>query len=416
MTHLVSSSSETSTRPNGLTSLAPNSIRATNRRPFWWSHQQERKLDQELVTAQKNLHDLQVLHRDTHQKCLDMHQLLVTTTKNKHYSKLSQQQLGKTFAEVYARHALTIETMAELVIGLRPLVSPPRFQSTIRAFLKSRGVLQLLCDHIVQLATKGKEHGAISVETDVSQLVHEAVTEAKHLCDAHFMTSPPVHINTIRLGTNDTTVSEAEDPILTATLVRPWLQYTLVELLKNSMAVTVERNRNHCICNDDDDAVLQDDDDDDGPLCPIFIHIQETSREVVVQILDQGGGLLLDESNNKNTDLFAFASCVQKWDRLQDQQTYAMVRSPLRGLGVGLSLSQIMMQQFGGQLQLQERDHPPTTTTESLESGMTATIVLPKDYEIPETGLWEPPNEEPLELESYLTTTTTTKNGSNRIE
>ena len=339
-----------------VTSKAPSPkkvISATNR-PYWWTFEQEQHLDQELMEQQKNLHNLKVLHNDTHQQCTAMHQQLLTGN-----SKMLPQLLEKTFAEVYARHSLTVETMAELVIGLRPLVQPPKLKETVMDFLKSRMTLQLLCDHIVQLLKNRKNHGAISVDTSISQIVQEAVTETNHLCDAHFQTSPPVQVLT---GSD-----------IKATLVRPWLQYTLVELLKNSMTVTVEGNRNQCQCLLKDNS-RNDDNEEDIALCPIFIQIQETPEQVIIRILDQGGGCEKDE-----TQLFDFASCREKWDRLDDQQTYAMPRSPLRGLGVGLSLSQLMMHQFGGSLQLQNRP------MSDLEPGMTATIVLPKDTNIPES-------------------------------
>ena len=68
---------------------------------------------------------------------------------------------------------------------------------------------------------------------------------------------------------------------------------------------------------------------------------------------------------------------------MDDQQTYAMTRSPLQGLGVGLSMSRMMMEYFGGSLTLQDRGAIDLL----LEDGATATIVLPKNVQIPENEL-----------------------------
>ena len=71
---------------------------------------------------------------------------------------------------------------------------------------------------------------------------------------------------------------------------------------------------------------------------------------------------------------------------------FAEVRSPLRGLGVGLSLSRWHMQHFGGDLVLERRpsgvlrvrsDTGRRSKWHILGKGMTATITIPKNSSIP---------------------------------
>ena len=82
---------------------------------------------------------------------------------------------------------------------------------------------------------------------------------------------------------------------------------------------------------------------------------------------------------------------------MDDQQTYAMTRSPLQGLGVGLSMSKMMMKYFGGTLNVEDRlsdagkhnNNNTTTIRQSsepteLQRGVTATIIIPKDPTIVE--------------------------------
>jgi hypothetical protein len=108
------------------------------------------------------------------------------------------------------------------------------FSSTIDDFLASRLWIQLLCDHLVQLCTKHKEFGAISLNASVPDIVQQAVTEASHLCEAHFLMAPPVTVTVTTItpppeNNNNNTIVAGGSSI---TLVRPWLQYALVELLK----------------------------------------------------------------------------------------------------------------------------------------------------------------------------------------
>ena len=416
-----------------------------------------------LETIHKNIHSLQVLHRDTAHTCHQFyeqwprHQQDPTTRTGTQSSSSSSSssptltplfchQVGQACKEIYARHALTIETVAEIVIDVRGILGTmveknhstamphkkenndtwtlqqrhqgtavrcrmASFQTIVTRFLQSRLMTQLLCDHVVDcmMMASGsgstssgwtrppKPHGAISMNVNVVDLVTSASIEARHLVETNFIPladhpqahapeSPePPHI--LILGT----LSDDDDdhhhhyqptssaPI-TTTVVRPWLQYTLVELFKNSLALTMERNRRR--------------DDESSPYYPIIVHVSETDTHVHIDLHDQGGGLWWphpcrgdDDDNDDDDDgrkehWFEFATRRDKWDRMDDQQTYAMVSSPIRGLGVGLALSRLHMRQFGGDLMLKER-----TATIEWEQGVTATLRLSKNLNIRELEL-----------------------------
>jgi pyruvate dehydrogenase kinase 2/3/4 len=49
---------------------------------------------------------------------------------------------------------------------------------------------------------------------------------------------------------------------------------------------------------------------------------------------------------------FARSSSQVRWDRLNKQQSYAAVRQLLASLGVGLTLSRLMLRVFGGDLSI----------------------------------------------------------------
>jgi hypothetical protein len=137
----------------------------------------------------------------------------------------------------------------------------------------------------------------------------------------------------------------------TATLVKPWIHCTLVELLKNSMAVAVEQ------------AEVSVNNHWNPATRPLCIALEQTETFLLlIHVHDQGGVVCQQRrKQGKSVDvdlLFAFALSRRKWDPLQDQQTHAMTRSPLQGLEAGLSLSRIMMRHLGGDLQLMDRLDP----------------------------------------------------------
>jgi hypothetical protein len=334
-----------------------------------------------LDSAHKTLRDLKHLHKDTHRKCS---LLLPAMQKQQHgFNPLTFQHAYKTLEETHTRHALTMESLAEMVVHVRPLLhNTDSWNSTIMTYLQSKIGLQLLADHGSRLAkeeisTKQNHNqnkvGIISMDVLVSDVVEQARTEAKHLCEAHYLTSPPV------ISLNQTTTT-------TVTCVRPWIQFTLVELLKNSMAITAQRNFTNT------NGVLEprhyygDEDEEDFRLNPIFIQVEETPRHVEIQIMDQGEG-----TNQDPLELFRFCQTQKVWDRMDDQQTYAMTRSPLQGLGVGLCMSRLHMQHFGGNLEL--KNHQPTVLLEQeavssdLRKGMTAKLTIPKNTSLLERTL-----------------------------
>lgn len=334
-----------------------------------------------LESLLKSIHNMEVLHRDTAKICQNYYMLLPADMNLSPMTPLLSRQVGQACKDIYARHALTIETMAELVIDIRGILKRNRrddhdtkrhmaaIQSIVTKFLQGRLMTQLLCDHVVDcmmmfhsptsLSRPPKPTGAISVDVNVAELIGTASAEACHLVEIHFI---PV-TDDRQAGASSEIPEPPEVRIgpspITATLVRPWLQYTLVEMLKNSLAATMERNRRP---------------DMSSPFYPILIDVSETKTHIQIQLHDQGGGLLFNGRNISQEDLFEFATRGSKWDRMDDQQTYAMVRSPIRGLGVGLALSRLHLLQFGGDLTVQDRP-----ARNELEHGVTVTLLLNKN-------------------------------------
>jgi len=306
-------------------------IRAVNQPlSHWKDWNQHENRSKVLNDALKAIHNLQVLHNDTFQLSSD---LLEQSHVFLQFNKAHQHLLKATMEEIRSRHASTVEVLADLTINTRPHYTIPT--TLVDSFLSARLGIQLLCDHAVQLPKKPT--GGISVDCPLDEVISDAVTEAKHMVEAHLPVVPEIIV---------------PEYYPTLTVIRPWIHHALVELLKNSMAACVKRHRK-------------------TPRKLIVVEIEESAIAVMIHIHDQGPGV----SNIPRAFAFACSGDPKRWDRLEEQQSYAMVRSPLSSLGVGLPLSRSMMRHFGGDLILNNRKE----VGKLLDTGATASIILPKD-------------------------------------
>jgi pyruvate dehydrogenase kinase 2/3/4 len=118
----------------------------------------------------------------------------------------------------------------------------------------------------------------------------------------------------------------------------------------------------------------------------LFVRITCNSNTQMLEceIMDQGIGIQ-NEDEIQRAFQFAVSSSHQKWDRLDEQQSYAMVRSPISSLGVGLTLSRMMMQKFGGNVYLKNRVQPTELDkTNVINVGCSAFLHLPLRDDIQE--------------------------------
>ena len=95
----------------------------------------------------------------------------------------------------------------------------------------------------------------------------------------------------------------------------------------------------------------------------ILIGVMRDENFMSIRVEDRGVGL--NDERTEKAFRFASSSTQKRWDRLDEQQSYAAVRQPLGSLGVGLSLSNLMMKCFGGDISL-DNNH--------IEPGCTATL------------------------------------------
>ena len=69
-----------------------------------------------------------------------------------------------------------------------------------------------------------------------------------------------------------------------------------------------------------------------------------------------------------------WSSASRLYDRIEEQQTYQPVGDPLRGLGMGLTMTRLCTQHWGGDTQITSRQ----------DKGTTVLLCFPKDMDLPE--------------------------------
>jgi hypothetical protein len=129
--------------------------------------------------------------------------------------------------------------------GLYPSHSPPivKLESNDKLFLHLRLLMQLLCNHYTSMH-EGKLTGMISLDADASGLINDALTKAKHVCDANVGVAPEVVIppdnDVDEEGRRGGGGSDSNNFWLLL-IIRPWLHHAIVEVTKNAMILNVMR-------------------------------------------------------------------------------------------------------------------------------------------------------------------------------
>jgi len=312
----------------------------------------------------------------------------------------------------------------------------------IESFLHERLAIQFLCDHYVGLH-RGKPNGGIHVDCNLMDVVRDAVVEATSVCDANLGIAPAVvYVSSSSSLGGDVGVEvvgvNGGGEGCSVTLVRPYVHHALVELLKNAMASSVQRS-----IRSSRSGVEDGDGDGDSWILPptdIYLRIivvdnDDTDTDtdddggyISCEIIDQGIGLgsvdphhhhhyhhnststtttntikPIETAHPNTTDYadttafkFTHTSSPQRWDRIEEQQSYATVRAPLGSLGVGLTSSRMMMRMFGGDVRLwnnstrgsgkvlirgtdDDDDDNGEVVVVEIEEGCTAQLILRRD-------------------------------------
>ncbi|GMI55954.1 hypothetical protein ScalyP_jg1185 [Parmales sp. scaly parma] len=245
--------------------------------------------------------------------------------------------------DVKLRHSLTaVEYLHDIAIVSESHDEP------IHHLLSNHFELLLLSDHLYELLNPKCSTPATTLLTSpkqLSDLISSVVDESLFSFSVLFPDLHNIKVE-VQIEPNIKFTSSNRKYIIVNSTIR----YVLSELIKNAISAT----RSHL--GDEEFA---------SPVVSVFIN--PTNFDLVLSVCDSGGGL-----PSPPEELFRFGQSKTKYDRIEEQTSYAAARDPLQGVGVGLALSKIMLESQGlGSLKLFNRVPP--------DHGCVATINLKND-------------------------------------
>ena len=166
--------------------------------------------------------------------------------------------------------------------------------------------------------------GMICQSTSAHQCVRQATTDASMMCRRTYGRCPVVQVS----GRLD----------LTFPYIPAYLQYILLELLKNALRATMDRHMNS----------------PDLPVVDVVIADGDDNEDVVIKIADEGGGIPRSQVDKIWSYLFTTADKKVQQSFIgggSDNKDHSN-ESPLAGLGYGLPISRSYCRYFGGDLDL----------------------------------------------------------------
>lgn len=249
------------------------------------------------------------------------------------------------------RHGLCVETISELLLHSRDLyVSSSGADDAAYRQLQLQASLSALLEHLAALHSARHPH-YLSVATAYNCCV-DVKFNAISLAEHQENWSPHIIIG----GASDAA----------ALMISSRVKFSILEALKNALGSTIDRYRPLLAGIDVYDRV------DEVPQ--VVVCVSEDERSIRIEVADRGAGLACADSAE---DCFRFLRSASRRpsEMVDEQVSYQPMSSPLKGLGVGLSLSRLYMRQFGGDV---------TLSSEGLGKGATACILINKDSSVVE--------------------------------
>lgn len=166
--------------------------------------------------------------------------------------------------------------------------------------------------------------GMICTKTSPSEIVQRAGRTVMGICRAKYGRTPLVEID----GRLD----------LTFPYLPTYLEYVVLELLKNALRATVETHATNV----------------DLPPVRVIIADGDDNEDVVIKIADEGGGIPRSQMHKIWSYLYTTADSTLQEAIFSGRDTSKI--SPLAGLGYGLPISRSYCRYFGGDINLMSMD------------------------------------------------------------
>ncbi|KAJ1772680.1 [Pyruvate dehydrogenase (acetyl-transferring)] kinase isozyme 2 [Coemansia sp. RSA 1813] len=232
----------------------------------------------------------------------------------------------KTLDKIKRRHDPVVTALAQGVVEYKKLLKTNRIDNHVQHFLDrfylSRIGIRMLIGQQIEL-NQPQQHkdyvGVICTNTNVSEVVQEAINNAQYICGDYYML---MNIPEIELHC-------PKD--LEFMYVPSHLHHMVFELLKNSLRAVVE---------------LYGDEADKYPT--IKVVVAEGNEDITIKVSDEGGGIPRSAMEHVWTYMYTTAQTPM----LDPEFDKSDFRAPLAGFGYGLPLSRLYARYFGGDLKL----------------------------------------------------------------
>ncbi|KAK4686810.1 pyruvate dehydrogenase kinase 2/3/4, partial [Tremellales sp. Uapishka_1] len=228
----------------------------------------------------------------------------------------------KLLENIKKRHDPTVTTVAQGVLEWKKKQKHGRIGQSVQEFLDrfymSRiGIRFLIGQHVAlnTLQPHPDYVGIICTKSNVHDICHEAIENARYVCEEHYalFKGPPIQL----LCPKD----------LNFAYVPGHLSHILFELLKNSLRAVVER--------------YGVDNEDSFP--PIKVVVVEGSEDITIKISDEGGGI----ARSAIPLIWTYLYTTMSDEGLEANIEQSDFKAPMAGFGYGLPLSRLVSEQSG---------------------------------------------------------------------
>lgn len=237
----------------------------------------------------------------------------------------------KTLDTIKRRHDPTVTTVAQGVLEWKRSKKAQQIGLDVQAWLDrfymSRiGIRFLIGQHVAlnTLAPHEDYVGIICTRANVHDIVHEAIENARFVCEEHYgmFKGPPVQL----ICPKD----------LHFAYVPGHLSHICFELLKNSLRAVVERYGH-----EKEDAIP-----------PIKVIVVEGKEDITIKISDEGGGI----ARSAIPLIWTYMYTTMEGQHIDQDFHASDFHAPMAGFGYGLPLSRLYARYFGGDLRLISMD------------------------------------------------------------
>ncbi|KAI0246296.1 mitochondrial pyruvate dehydrogenase [Lactifluus subvellereus] len=237
----------------------------------------------------------------------------------------------KTLEAIKRRHDPTVTTVAQGVLEWKQHQKAQNIGLDVQAWLDrfymSRiGIRFLIGQHVAlnTLAPHPDYVGIICTRANVHDIVHEAIENARFVCEEHYgmFKGPPVQL----ICPNN----------LHFAYVPGHLSHICFELLKNSLRAVVERYGH-----EKEDAIP-----------PIKVIVVEGKEDITIKISDEGGGI----ARSAIPLIWKYTYTTMEGQHIDQNFQASDFNAPMAGFGYGLPLSRLYARYFGGDLRLISMD------------------------------------------------------------